>query len=232
MNQLQNNQKFLLVAMSAFSLLWLIARITITGKMHYFFLNWNLFLAFLPLLFTQLLSWNSALVRKRWVRGGIVLSWLLFFPNAPYILTDLFHLANSSSVPKWFDFILILSYAWAGLLAGFISLRRIELTIFANVQPRLLVFYSSALIFLSAFGIYLGRFLRFNSWDVIQRPSVLLGEITERFTRPLEHPTTWGMTIGMGVLLTIMYWSLRMFSDPEPQEKVKRISQGLLVNKR
>lgn len=232
MNQLQKNQKFLLVAMSAFSISLLIVRVFLTGRIHYVFLNWNLFLAFLPLVFTQMLSWETPIFRNTWIRYGIVGTWLLFFPNAPYILTDLFHLTKNSAVPVWFDLILILSYAWTGLIAGFISLKRIEVTVFGNLSQRSIVLLSSALIFASAFGIYLGRFLRFNSWDVLHRPGVLLGEIADRFMSPFDHPRTWGVTIGMGVLLNIMYWSLRLFSMQEnPTKSNQPFRKTIIGNK-
>ena len=218
--------------MTIFSISWLVIRIIITDRMHYVFLNWNLFLAFLPLLFTQMLSWKSPIMKNTWIRIGIVGSWLLFFPNAPYILTDLFHLTKNSAVPVWFDLILIMSYAWAGLIAGFISLRRIELTVFAQLKPHVVLILSSVLIFASAFGIYLGRFLRFNSWDVIQKPTILLGEIADRFTSPLDHPRTWGVTIGMGVLLNIMYWSLRLFSNQSAHDSEESTPNNLVISKK
>src|ERR1044072_1622357 len=101
-----------------------IARCLISGTGSFLFLNWNLFLAGLPLLFSRLLLHNDHITKAKIF--FLLPMWMLFFPNAPYILTDLFHLGNTSSMPKWFDLLLILSFAWAGLFAGFKSLQDIQ----------------------------------------------------------------------------------------------------------
>lgn len=209
----------LLAAMSLFCLLLSILRIRIAGNNHYLFLNWNLFLAFLPLVFTSMLHMDKRWVKTRFFQLMVVGAWLLFFPNAPYILTDLFHLKHHTSIPIWFDLILILGYAWTGLMAGFLSLRDIEVHIFKNMDVKKIVLTSTILLFITAFGIYLGRYLRFNSWDLLQQPESLFYEIGDRFIRPFSHKRTWGMTIGLGVLLNLMYWSPRILLTDEMERK-------------
>lgn len=212
MTKTRKHQLLLLIAMSAFSLALCVTRIIITGEINYFFLNWNLFLAFVPLgvtmMYELLLNDGNQLVRKWWVKLGVLGSWLLFFPNAPYILTDIFHMRFEDSAPQWFDLILILSYAWTGLFAGFISLSDIERLIFPYKQNWQSILTVIGLIFLTAFGIYLGRYLRFNSWDILHRPGHLFVEIADRFIHPFRHSRTWGMTVGMGILLNFIYWSI------------------------
>ncbi len=140
----------------------------------------------------------------------IGLSWLAFFPNAPYILTDLFHLNVSSSMPVWFDLVLILAFAWTGLLFGFLSLWDLEKLMATKVQKRWVPFISVGLLFLSSFGIYLGRYLRWNSWDLLNRPGSIIQDVGERVIYPLEHTRTWGVTFFMGILLVLMYISFRL----------------------
>ena len=140
------------------------------------------------------------------IRWSVVGVWLLFFPNAPYILTDLFHLHQRAGVPVWFDLILILSYAWTGLWAGMISLRTIQEELIQKTFKKGSFLVIITLLFITGFGIYLGRFLRFNSWDLIQEPGTLVKSIAERFIHPFQHPRTWGVTLGMGALLNFMYW--------------------------
>lgn len=212
MTKTRKHQLLLLSAMSAFSLALCVLRIVVTGEINYFFLNWNLFLAFVPLgvtiVYELLLNDGNRHMHKWWVKLGVLGSWLVFFPNAPYILTDIFHMRFEDSAPQWFDLILILSYAWTGLLAGFISLSDIQRYILPfkhNWQTYTAV---AVLIFLTAFGIYLGRYLRFNSWDILHRPGHLFSEIADRFIHPFRHSRTWGMTIGMGILLNFIYWSM------------------------
>ncbi len=198
--------------MTLFCVALCITRIIITGEINYFFLNWNLFLAFVPLgvtfLYEILHNEGAPLVKKWWVKLGVLGSWLLFFPNAPYILTDIFHMRHEDSAPQWFDLILILSYAWTGLLAGLISLADIEKYILPMKQTWMTFSTIIALIFLTAFGVYLGRYLRFNSWDLWHKPGHLFAEIGDRFVHPLRHSRTWGVTVGMGVLLNFIYWSM------------------------
>ena len=140
--------------------------------------------------------------------------WLLFFPNAPYILTDLFHLRyDQLSMPIWFDLVLILAYAWTGLLFGFLSLWDIERLLAEWVHPKLVTALSVSLLFLGSFGIYLGRYLRWNSWDLITEPFRLIYDIGDRIVNPFEHPRAWGMTISMGIFLNMIYWSFHFIRN-------------------
>jgi uncharacterized membrane protein len=139
-----------------------------------------------------------------------MLFWLIFFPNAPYIFTDLFHLRRTASIPDWFDLILILSFAWTGLLFGFLSLWDIEGILSRKIKGMYIKIISTVLLFAGSFGVYLGRYLRWNSWDIIAKPFKVLNDITERFLNPFEHQTTWGMTLFMGLFLNMIYWSFNM----------------------
>ncbi len=138
----------------------------------------------------------------------LALAWLLFFPNSPYILTDLFHLHERDGMPKWFDLILILSFAWAGLLFGFMSLFQIEKILLEKLNQVKTNTILVTLLFISSFGVYLGRFLRWNTWDIISNPIDLLADIADRFIHPLSHGRTWGITLLMGTLLSFIYFSV------------------------
>ena len=188
-------------------------RVAISETKFFFFLNWNLFLAVIPWIFTSLAILSYKAINNKIVVALLIAFWLLFFPNAPYILTDLFHLKLRSTMPMWFDLILILSYAWVGLFIGFLSLMDIEQILVSKFNfkyPRIL---SATLLFISSFGIYLGRFLRWNSWDVISEPTQLIFDIGTRFIHPFQHPTTWGVTFFMGLFLNLAYWSFRFISN-------------------
>ena len=101
-------------------------RVYITDTRYYLFLNWNLFLAFIPWLLTTIIYSQPKLQQKKRTIFGLLLIWMVFFPNAPYIFTDLFHLRVQSDMPIWFDLALILSFAWTGILFGFLSLWDLE----------------------------------------------------------------------------------------------------------
>lgn len=212
----------LLVLMSCFCFAMSIARVKITGTPVFLFLNWNLFLAFIPWLISSIMVVRR--VDNKLLLTGLALLWLLFFPNSPYILTDLFHLHAQSSVPVWFDLVLILSFAWTGLMYGFISLMDIETLLRQYISRERMLLLSAGALFLAGFGIYLGRFLRWNSWDVLHHPLGLLSDIADRFADPTGHPRTWGVTIMMGILLNMMYFSLKLLKDsPVHTSQLKRV---------
>ena len=187
-------------------------RMNYSDTIHFRFLLWNLFLALVPLIITHFALSQSA-ERKSKARIALVFaSWLLFFPNAPYILTDLFHLKLNSSMPIWFDLVLIMSFAWTGLLAGFISLMHIEDALVSWTNKAWATVLVVVMIFMSSFGIYLGRFLRWNSWDIVKHPGGLFNDVADRFANPSSHPTTWGVTVFLGLMLGAMYFSLKFFA--------------------
>lgn len=176
----------------------------------FLFLNWNLFLAFVPWCMGIALQLKPARQWHKLTAVAWVLAWLAFFPNAPYILTDLFHLKERSGIPVWFDLVLILLYAWTGLLFGFFSLFDIQATAERFLPGKQVKYLSIVLLFLAGFGIYLGRYLRWNTWDIVTRPWALFQDIISRFTDPMHHPRTWGMTLFMGLLLNVLFYSFRM----------------------
>lgn len=176
----------------------------------FLFLNWNLFLALVPwLLITAISLWPKGR-QSKWIVGVALGTWLLFFPNAPYILTDLFHVNLSNTMPVWFDLVMILSFAWTGLLYGLLSLWEIERIMGQWLRPRSVVALSNFLLFVGAFGIYVGRYLRWNSWDIITEPFNVVYDISGYLSNPFTHPRTWGMTLFFGIFLNMVYWSFQL----------------------
>jgi uncharacterized membrane protein len=155
------------------------------------------------------------LQRNKLLLSLLIITWILFFPNSPYIITDLFHLGMSNKAPLWFDLVLILSYAGTGLLLGFISLIDMEKILSSFFSKGKIVLIIISFLFLSGFGVYIGRFLRWNSWDVINNPVPLLSDIIHRFANPFAHPRTWGLTIILGVLLNLLYFSFKLIKVPK-----------------
>ncbi|WP_343636675.1 DUF1361 domain-containing protein [Fluviicola sp.] len=184
-------------------------RVEFSGTRHFLFLNWNLFLAFVPWLFTMILTMSLHLQKSRLAVFGMLGVWLLFFPNASYILTDLFHLSHHSSMPIWFDLVLILSFAWTGLLFGFLSLWNLEELMEQFLSKKVITGLSVFLLFVGSFGIYIGRYLRWNSWDILHHPTRLMGDVGDRILNPFDHTRTWGVTIFMGLFLTMLYFTFR-----------------------
>jgi uncharacterized membrane protein len=206
------NQTILLAVLCFISIMVFLFRLFVTDSIKFIFLNWNLFLAAIPWLITTFLIIFPKLQNKKIILIFLLFFWLIFFPNAPYILTDLFHLKFYSGNNIWFDLVLILLYAWTGLLFGLLSLIDIENIMKNKINKFLLSGFSSILLFIASFGIYIGRFLRWNSWDIIDNPHLLLFDLSDRLINPLSHPKTWGFTIFMGLLLNVIYWSLKVLN--------------------
>lgn len=158
------------------SLLWCAlygARVVYSGRFVFGFLVWNLFLAWVPWILA--LGLERAVVRRwRFVAIGLALAWVLFLPNAPYVITDFVHLHPRHPVPLWFDVFLLGTASLTGLLAGAFSLRRVEEAIECRLSPSARALGLGLTIALSGFGIYLGRFERWNSWDLLLHPLELV----------------------------------------------------------
>ncbi len=200
---MRNTTKILLLS-STFCVLLTIFRIQWSSGLGYIFLVWNLFLAWIPFFISSSLIKASRQGFPLFVPILLLPAWLVFFPNAPYILTDLFHLRHKSQIPVWFDLMLILSFAWNGLMIGFLSLLDIQQFIrekFSNTVGWLFVI--TALI-ASSYGVYLGRFERWNSWDVLANPVYLLKDILGTFT----HERTFGVTFLLSAFLIAGYLTL------------------------
>lgn len=213
---------FLFIGLSGIWCLFLLFfRAFISHRITFYFLVWNLFLAFVP---WALSLWARHIYRKgrrRYILLPILATWLVFFPNAPYILTDLFHLYERPHVPLWFDLLLILSFAWTGLWMGMISLRYMHQLVAEYTGPRLGWLFAFTVLLAAGFGVYIGRFLRWNSWDLATRPLVVGRDLLEHFIYPLDHLRTWGMTLIFGALLVIMYTGMHLLAPvKESQQKL------------
>ena len=196
--------------MSIFCFMLSLIRCYVTGTSLYLFLNWNLFLAFIPWLLTTIIVIYK--YQNKILLLAVSGSWLLFFPNSPYILTDLFHLKFRCGAPVWFDWAIILSFAWTGLMFGFISLADIEKLLKIYFGKKSIVVIIVLLLFISGFGVYIGRFLRWNSWDVISSPIDLGKDIVQRVIHPFIYLRTWVITFLLGAILNMMYFSLRVLN--------------------
>lgn len=129
----------------------------------------------------------------------------IVLPNSPYIVTDLFHLKHQASMPLWFDTLLVFSFAANGLLLFYDVLLKMHRFLENQLSKIWAILGIIAIIFLNGFGIYLGRFLRFNSWDIVANPFGLISEIADRFIHPFSHSRTWGVTLSYGMLFLVGY---------------------------
>jgi len=139
--------------------------------------------------------------------------WLLFVHNSFYIVTDLFHLYHLNAAPKWLDILMIFSFAWNGILCGIISIRSIEMIFLWKRKKNFSLLLVFVVMWLSAFGVYIGRVLRFNSWDVITNPFSLMCDILDMVLHPVANFYSWGMTSCYSVFMTLLYYSIKKSNE-------------------
>src|SRR5215218_6509325 len=219
-----------LAASSAAALALVAARVFYTGSSAHLFMVWNLFLAWIPL-------WLAAALYDLDRRGvspapllGLGFFWLLFFPNAPYLLTEFLHLHPDFAVrerplhvlagisplrdaPLWYDVALLVACAWNGLLLGVVSLHLVQAVISRRLGKAQGWAAVVAILGLSGFGVSLGRFQRWNSWDLFSRPAALLADVASRVFNPLAHPRTTAVTVLMWSFLLLTYLALGAFAS-------------------
>ncbi|WP_452219858.1 DUF1361 domain-containing protein [Lacinutrix salivirga] len=199
-----------LTTVMLFSIVLLMVRIKLTQSYHFLFLVWNLFLATIPFAITcYLLTLKKMSIFTFSICFTV---WLLFLPNAPYIITDLFHLRLSNPKFIWLDVLVISTFAISGLLLFYFSI--IDFKTIINRQFKKFwqpLFYS--LFFLSSFGMYLGRFLRYNSWEILNHPQLIILDIWTILTQPSTHSEAWLFTIIVGAFLSLGYWLIASFLE-------------------
>lgn len=201
-----------LAGLSLFVLGMLALRMLYTGTSVHGWLAWNLFLAWIPLLLALLLYERGRAGASWRVLVPLGLLWLAFFPNAPYLITDLKHIGHGAQVPVLYDVLLLSAAAWLGLLLGLTSLFLVH-----AVARRLVGALDAwalvvAVLALSSFGIYLGRVQRWNSWDLVVHPASIGDQIGNGLLHPLSHPRPIGLTVLFTSFLLMSYLALYSFA--------------------
>lgn len=192
---------FPLSLFTALALGLLVARVAYTENAVFLVFAWNLFLAWVPLGLALGLERASRVS----VAVGLSLAWLAFFPNAPYLVTDLVHLRHRAPVPLWYDVAFFATLALAGLFVGLASLEIVHRVMRRHVPARVAWALLGVISALSGYAIYLGRFLRWNSWDLVTRPLGVLGSVASDVT----HARPWGVSVVFGAIIFasyVAYW--------------------------
>jgi len=201
-----------LLLASLFCVALVVVRNVHTDTSNFRYLIWNLFLAWIPFAL-------AVFVYDRWRRrrGGLLLLalgvlWLLFFPNAPYIATDFVHLRHDPQAPFWYDAVTIAAFAWMGVLLGFASLYLMQTVVRQWRGAVAGWIFAFGAIALGSLGIYLGRFLRLNSWDAVEHPSVLPRILHAVARDPFAYQEAIAVTIVFTVALSFAYFLLYNFA--------------------
>jgi len=169
-------------------------------------LIWNLFLAWVPYLCSLWVAYLHQRHPRQWWRLLIPsVLWLLFFPNAPYIVTDLAHLRERPPIPMWYEIGFFVSFAWTGCLLGITSLRAMQAVVRNYLGRAMSWLFAVCVLGLSGFGIYLGRFLGWNSWDLIINPVAVLSDMGVWLLHPRTHLQAYLFAFLFAAILFVFY---------------------------
>jgi len=178
---MNNNKKEIaagIVLLSVFCFMLLALRVHMSGRDSFLFLTWNWLLAVIPLILSFIISTlndKKSINILSFIILGIV--WLLFFPNAPYLITDIVHLKERAIVPLWYDTLMLFSFAFTGLISGLVSLFYVHQHFMKYSGGKFSWFFICIVSVLCSYGIYLGRFLRWNSWDILTKSGMLFNDV-------------------------------------------------------
>ena len=175
-------------------------------NLNYSYLVWNLTLAWVPLL---LVLWLLRILRHKlwssWEALGVSLLWLVFLPNSFYMISDFIHLRDVGRVDALFDALMFTSFIYTGVILGFSSLYLIHLQLRRRLPERTAAAWIAGTLLLCSGAIYIGRDLRWNSWDIVTNPGGLLFDVSDRLQHPSAYPQMLVTIVTFFILLTSMY---------------------------
>lgn len=209
-----------LAGVGVVSIVLLFGRVFGSDSDRYVFLLWNLVLASIA---PMVAWWLVVRIRKfgwlHWKQLAITGIWLVFLPNSFYLITDLVHLRFNYEATLLYDTILLQSFVLAGLAFGYTSVFMVHRELEKRFRPRTTWSIISAVFLATSFAIYLGRFTRWNTWDIILKPAGLLFDVSDRFVNPGEHGDTYLTTLTFFMVLLTVYvviWQAIQLTQKKP----------------
>jgi uncharacterized membrane protein len=202
-----------------------VSRVCLTGHWRYLGLIWNLFLAWLPLVFALgVCRQYCAGARNGWKLWSLAGLWLLFFPNAPYIFTDLIHLNYWFHGHYWSDLAMILLAALTGFLLGFVSLYLMQAVVADRLGRVASWLFILVVAGLTGLGIYIGRFLHWNSWDVFIHPVGLSADLGRLAAHPLANAGSFLFQALFAAFLLFGYLMLYALTHLQPAQRQNAVA--------
>ncbi|MFN0204631.1 MAG: DUF1361 domain-containing protein [Bacteroidia bacterium] len=206
---------FMLMGVSMVSI-----RVAYTGTHSFLFFIWNLFLAYLPFLITSFLQKREVIKGNSLSFYSLFSLWFLFLPNALYLLTDLKHIRPSPHFLFWYDLLIFIIFALSGFALALISLFQMHNLMEKRIGKTFTWIGIVFVCFANGFGVYLGRFLRWNSWDVFTNPLHLASQISKHFLFPHLYWKAWFITISFGLLFFLVYGMFSMSLKTQEKESL------------
>jgi uncharacterized membrane protein len=194
-----------LVAASALLTAGVAARVVVTHTLDATNLVWNLFLAWIPFVLALVLYDGARRGTSPGALVGLLAAWVLFLPNAPYIVTDVKWLGEYAGGSLWIDAALIGTAATIGLVLGFVSLYLVQIVVTRRFGPIVGWSLAWAALVLSGVGVYLGRVQRWNSWDVVTEPTMVAGRLAAAALDPLAHVRPLALSAAFAVVWCVGY---------------------------
>lgn len=195
------------------SLALLAGRIFSSDSLRYIFLVWNLVLAVIPLLVAWWLSERlKTLSWFGWPQVVLSILYLGFLPNTFYLITDFVHLRPTDDVGLYFDVVLLAGFMLNGIVLGFGSVYLIHKQLLRRLNAHTALGIIAVVFFLASFATYLGRFTRFNTWDILLRPAGLLFDVSDRLVNPTQHSDTYLATLTLFLVLFSGYLVVYTYS--------------------
>lgn len=196
----------LLLITNTVSVILFLFRLLEADNFRYWFMLWNLTLAWIaPFMALGLVRRLRRLSWRHWTNIALTLGWLLFLPNSFYMVSDIIHVRPTGEVSIIFDAVLFSSFIFNGFIAGYIGTYLIH----RELNKRLSALKAYAVIggvfVLCSYAIYLGRVLRWNTWDALLQPAALLFDISDTFLRPVEHAQAYVITGSFTILIGVFY---------------------------
>lgn len=218
----QNEQKFIksVGIISGLCIGLLVIRVIFSGVTRYSYVAENLGLAWLALVFAWVLVKRLEFSRwSSWPNIALSILWLFFLPNTWYVLTDLIHIPTTGEVSVFYDITMLITLVFIGFLLGFCSLFLIHLELLKRLTKANAHAVVGCILALSSFAIYLGRDLRWSTWDLVADPSGIILNVSDRIINPLAYPLAFNMTLLFLLLLSSLYMALWQFFGLTPKHK-------------
>jgi uncharacterized membrane protein len=196
----------LLLITNTLSVVFFLFRLIGAENFRYWFMLWNLALAWIaPFIALWLVHRLKKISWKHWSSIGLTLAWLLFLPNSFYMVSDLIHVQQTGEVNIIFDAVLFSSFIFNGFIAGYIGTYLVHRELNKRLSVPKTYAVIAGIFMLCSYAIYLGRVLRWNTWDALLNPAALLFDVSDTFIRPLDHPQAFVITFSFTLLITSFY---------------------------
>jgi uncharacterized membrane protein len=202
--------------LSAATMFLLVFRVLLSGTARYWFIPENLILAWICLLIAWITSRQLKLRRwSSWQNLALTFLWLIFLPNAWYVLTDIVHIFPNGEVSQIYDIVLMSLLSLTGFSLGLASLFLIHTELLKRLSSNRSYLLIEIAIALSSFAVYLGRDLRWNSWDVIKNPGGVIVNVSDRIVDPFGSPRALNLTLLFFFMVSVVYGAVWIFGRPD-----------------